>query len=272
MFLRFYQPVEPLRSYVQYYMVAHVRCDGAPELAMKPMPPAPQQCLYFYPRGQMHTFHYGQNREIAVPRSIIVGPQATRVDLRFAPDHLMVCVAFWPGGLHRLLQAPVQELFDFSLDSSLLLGRAIEEINEQLAELTDYSTMLAVVENFLLRLARGIRRPARPLDAVLPLLLTHYTNYTVEQLAHEACLSPRQFERNFMERVGMTPKLYSRIVRFDRAFRLKERQPALDWLTVALQCGYFDYPHLVRDFKAFSTVTPPLLLAAEQAHTRTAGM
>ena len=59
-------------------------------------------------------------------------------------------------------------------------------------------------------------------------------------------------------------------MRFDQAFRLKERQPNLDWLAVAVQCGYYDYRHLVRDFKEFAGATPPQLLAADAAHTRLA--
>jgi AraC-like DNA-binding protein len=275
MVLRFQPPALPLRPYVQYYMLVHVRYDGLdPAQAVKPMPPAPQQCLYFYPRGEMNTFHYGQNREIRSPRSIVVGPQVSRVDLRFPPDHLMVCAAFWPGGLHRLLGVPVKELFDFSVESRALLGPAITEVEDRLTETTDYSRMLALVESYLLRALR--RQPthaaARPLDRLLPLLLpTGRTTASLETLAAEACLSPRQFERSFIERVGMSPKLYARIVRFDRAFRLKEQQPDLDWLAVAVHCGYYDYRHLVRDFKEFAGVTPPQLLAAETAHARAAG-
>ena len=275
MVLRFQQPALPLRPFVQYYMLVHVRYDGLdPALAVKPMPPAPQQCLYFYPRDEMSTFHYGQQRLIRSPRSIVVGPQVSRVDLRFPPDHLMVSAAFWPGGLHRLLGVPVKELFDFSIESRALLGAAITDVEDRLAETTDYPTMLAVVESFLLRALRRLpaHAAARPLDRLLPTLLpTGRTAATLDYLAAEACLSPRQFERSFIERVGMSPKLYARIVRFDQAFRLKERQPGLDWLAVAVQTGYYDYRHLVRDFKEFAGVTPPQLLAAETAYSRAAG-
>lgn len=270
--LRFYPPAVPLRAFLQYYMVAHVRYDGVGSaLATKPMPPAPQQCLYFYPRDAMRTFHYGLGQEVAALPSVLVGPQVSRVDLRFGPDHLVICVAFWPGGLHRLLDVPVKELFDFSLDSRLLLGRTVDELHEQLTTMHDYAAMVAAVEAYLLRALRHLRRPARPIDAVLPLLLTTASPLSIDWLAHEACLSPRQFERNFFERVGMNPKLYARIVRFDRAFRLKEQRADLDWLAVAVQCGYYDYRHLVRDFKEFAGVTPPQLLAVEMAHTRLAG-
>jgi AraC-like DNA-binding protein len=275
MVIRFQQPAPPLRPFVQYYMLVHVRYEGLdPAQAVKPMPPAPQQCLYFYPRDEMSTFHYGQQRVIRSPRSIVVGPQVSRVDLRFPPDHLMVCAAFWPGGLHRLLGVLVKELFDFSIESRSLLGPTITDVEDRLAETTDYATMLVVVESFLLRALRHLpaHAPERPLDRLLPTLLpTGRTAATLGHLAAEACLSPRQFERSFIERVGMSPKLYARIVRFDRAFRLKEQQPDLDWLAVAVQTGYYDYRHLVRDFKEFAGVTPPQLLAAETAHSRAAG-
>lgn len=266
MFFQLFAPVPALRPFVRYYLVMHARYEGGPAPS-KPMPPAPEQCLYFYPRGQMHTFHHGQQRTLPAPRSLVSGPQVSRVDLQFAPEHLVIGTAFQPGALHRLLRVPVKELFDFSIDSAELLGPAIAEINEQLAGLHDYPAMVAVVEAFLLRHLRGLRGAAQPIDHVLPLMRSDWSARSLDSLAAAACLSPRQFERSFVERMGMTPKLYSRIVRFDRAFRLKERQPELDWLSVALACSYYDYRHLVRDFREFAGVTPPALLAAEHAHT-----
>jgi transcriptional regulator GlxA family with amidase domain len=112
----------------------------------------------------------------------------------------------------------------------------------------------------------------QPLDRLLSVLLpSGRLGASLDHLAAEACLSPRQFERNFVARVGLSPKLFARIARFDQAFRLKEKLPDLDWLAVAVQCGYYDYRHLVRDFREFAGVTPPQLLAAETAHARVAG-
>ncbi|NML66128.1 AraC family transcriptional regulator [Hymenobacter sp. RP-2-7] len=272
MFVRYYSPAPPLRPYVRHYMVVHIRATGGQPLpAPKPQPPGPVQSLYFYPRDAMRTTHYGQGRDIGVGRSILVGPQVSRVDLHFAPDHLVVRVACQPGGLHRLLGVPVRELYDFALDSRAVLGPALDEVADRLAETTDYQQMVTVVEAYLLHAARRLAAPTRPLDQLLPQLLSGWVARPVEQLAHEVCLSPRQFERQFVERVGMGPKLYARVARFDQAFRLKEACPALDWLAVALHCGYYDYRHLVRDFREFAGATPPQLLAAEAAHNYLVG-
>jgi AraC-like DNA-binding protein len=273
-FFRIVPPAPALRQFVQHYLLVHVRYDGKdPSQAMKPMPPAPQQCLYFYPRGGMRTFHHKENKFIALPNSILVGPQVSRLDLHFPAEHLVVCAAFWPGGLHRLLGVPVAEMLDYSVESRALLGPALSEVEARLAEAPDYATMLAVVEAYLLQMLRRLRpHTERPIDRLLPLLLpSGRLGASLDHLAAEACLSPRQFERNFMARVGLSPKMFARIARFDRAFRLKERVSGLDWLAVAVQCGYYDYRHLLRDFREFAGTTPPQLLAAETAHTRVAG-
>jgi len=273
-YFRIAPPAPALRAFVQHYLLVHVRYDGLdPSQAMKPMPPAPQQCLYFYSRGGMRTFHHKEEKFVALPQSILVGPQVSRLDLHFPAEHLVVCAAFWPGGLRRLLGVPVSEMLDFSVESRALLGPAVAEVEARLAEAPDYATMLAVLEAYLLRMLRRLRPQAeRPLDRLLPVLLpSGRLGHSLDHLAAEACLSPRQFERSFVERVGLSPKLFARIARFDQAFRLKEQRPGLDWLSVAVQCGYYDYRHLVRDFREFAGVTPPQLLAAETAHTRVAG-
>jgi AraC-like DNA-binding protein len=275
MVIRFQLPAPALRPFVQHYLLVHAcYAGGEPARAVKPMPPTPQQCLYFYPRDALRTVapdNPAGTRRLA--GSFVVAPQLQRVDLHFGPDHLMLCAVFWPGGLHRLLGVPVKELLDVPVEGRALLGPAVAEVEARLAELTDYGAMLTAVETYLLGALRRLTSPdGRPLDRLLSVLLpTGRATQSLERLAAEACLSPRQFERGFFERVGLPPKLYARIVRFDAAYRLKSRQPSLDWLTVAVRSGYYDYRHLLRDFHAFAGVTPPLLLAADGAYARFAG-
>lgn len=268
MFTHFYPPTAALQPLVLHYMLAHVSyADALPASVVKPFPPAPEQCLYFYPRDEVRVYHHGLREEHVSPRSMVVGPQVSRVDLRFSRDHLVICVAFRPGGLHRLLGTPMQELLDVSVESELLLGPAVRQLSDRLTDPElEYTHMIALVEGFLLQQARRIRVLPRPIDHVLPLLLQPGGMPSLDWLADAACLSARQFERHCYERLGLGPKLFARIGRFSRAFRLKEHRPDLDWLSVALLTGYFDYKHLVRDCKEFAGVTPPGLLSADAVH------
>lgn len=85
----------------------------------------------------------------------------------------------------------------------------------------------------------------------------------LDKLAREACLSPKQFYRNFVERMGISPKTYARIVRLDSAMKLQNAQPHKDWLSIALNCGYYDYQHMVKDFKDFTKETPTQFIQKE---------
>ena len=69
-------------------------------------------------------------------------------------------------------------------------------------------------------------------------------------------MSTRQFERAFKDRMGVSPKFYSRLVRFGKAWLLKENNPSITWTQVAYECNYFDQMHLIRDFKVFADTNP----------------
>src|SRR6185436_21146188 len=75
-------------------------------------------------------------------------------------------------------------------------------------------------------------------------------------------ISTRQLERRFKDRVGISPKLFSRMQRFQRVFRaIGGGRP--DWARVAVECGYHDQAHLIRDFRDFAGETPAVLLAGD---------
>jgi AraC-like DNA-binding protein len=75
-------------------------------------------------------------------------------------------------------------------------------------------------------------------------------------------ISPRQLERRFKLQVGVAPKLFSRIQRFQRVFRAMESGG--NWVEAALACGYYDQAHLVRDMREFSGETPSALLTGDE--------
>lgn len=267
MFLRAYTPCLALRPFVREYTVMHVQVEGASGSIFKPFPASPDQCLYFYARDPVISRRGEHEAILNKAASIVVGPQATRVNLEIYPNHLTVAVVFRPGGLHALLgQLPMTELFDCSIDSSVIWPTEIRELNEQLALTTNYDLMAALVEAFLVRQFARQEISQQPFDKTLRWMAQSSQEHSVEQLADMACLSVRQFRRKFYEAMGLSPKTFARIVRFSKAFRLKEKNPKLDWLDVVAITGYHDFRHLVRDFKDFADATPTLLSEEESRH------
>lgn len=267
MFFRYYPPAPALMPYIQAYTVMHVHTGETERPIVKPFPAGPEQCLFFYARDEVRSYKSQEKQTVFSSPSIIVGPQVTRVNLMLFPDHLTVAVFFRPGGLHALLGGmPMTEAFDFSIDSALLWPAEMRELNEQLALTDNYDLMVALVEGFLVRQFARIHLRPDPIDKALQLMLDPLHAPSIERVAEAACLSTRQFRRRFYEKMGLSPKVFTRIVRFSKAFRLKEKNPHLDWLDVICLTGYHDFHHLLRDFREFAHTTPTVLLEEEQRH------
>jgi AraC-like DNA-binding protein len=81
----------------------------------------------------------------------------------------------------------------------------------------------------------------------------------IEQAASLSCLSMKQFERKCKERIGMNPKMYARILKFSKAYRLHEALPQLSWTKIAYEAGYYDQMHMIKDFKVFAGVNPSVI-------------
>lgn len=170
----------------------------------------------------------------------------------------MLRVHFHPGALYRLLHIPLVEFTDCWFDAGSVISREILEVNERLAYCLNYAQMIAVVEDYLIKKIKKVSAGSHSLDNVASCILTNPSRFSLDWLAKQSCLSPRQFNRKFTERMGVGPKLYSRVVRFYNAYQYKETHPQDDWLTIALLFGYTDYQHMVKDFRQFAQVTPNL--------------
>ena len=91
---------------------------------------------------------------------------------------------------------------------------------------------------------------------------------SIEQYAYKANMSVRNFGRRFTEQVGVSPKLYCRLLRFNNAVNAKLKQPQSIWTSIAYECGYYDQMHMIKDFKEFSNVNPSALFPSNTEITR----
>ena len=78
--------------------------------------------------------------------------------------------------------------------------------------------------------------------------------------------SQRRFIEVFRDEVGLTPKLFCRVVRFQQVVQKIHRQRQVDWAGVAVDCGYYDQAHFIHDFQAFSGFSPTTYLRVRTAH------
>jgi AraC-like DNA-binding protein len=252
---RFYKPHPLLQPIVNNIMISFFNFDKAQPRPAFPFPPLPEQCLFFYPFDRMEVQYDGETNQ-QLPSAIILGPQTKRSTITMGHHHLVIKIGFQPGALHRLLEIPMVELAGIAaVDATDFLGKEVNMVNEQICEAPGFDEMKMIIENFLFQKFKNIK-PQLPIDAVLPVMISKGGLGAIEDFASHACLSNRQFERVFKNRMGFSPKFFSRLVRFANAWVLKETSPGVSWTKIAHHCGYYDQMHLIKDFKEFAGANP----------------
>jgi AraC-like DNA-binding protein len=168
----------------------------------------------------------------------------------------MLGVHFKPGGAFPFLGGPASELNDAHVDLTCLWGDSALELRERLCAAETARERFRIVEAVLAsRLRRG-RKLHLAVPAALHLLTAAPGGILVRDVAREVGLCQRHFIQVFRSQVGLSPKLFARLQRFQWARKLAKQAPRPDWADLALTCGYFDQAHLIHEFREFSGLTP----------------
>lgn len=256
MFQQFYEPHPALKGFVNNIMLHEVKADVSQAQLHFSIPPLPEHGIIFYVRDRADSENMSMKKKETLPPSFVVGPNVNRHIITPGAHHLIINVGFEPGGLYRFLGIPMNELLcKDGFDGVELIGNEMKEVNNQLQEAGSFAQMKIIVENFLLKHVHQVKQNL-PIDQVLTLLIKERGLIKIDQLASHACLSTRQFERVFQQRIGLPPKLFCRLVRFAHAWTIKQQQPGIGWIKIAYECGYYDQMHLIHDFQEFAGVNP----------------
>jgi AraC-like DNA-binding protein len=180
----------------------------------------------------------------------------------------MLGVHFKPGGAFPFLGTLASELRDAHADLADLWGQSALELRERLCTVSSHRKRFQVVEEVLTRRLRRSRKGHPAVPIALYLLGPAGIGASVRNVAREVGICQRRFSQVFAAQVGLPPKLFSRILRFQRARALADQINRPDWAQLASTCGYFDQSHLINDFQEFSGFSPTEYLRRHQPDGR----
>ena len=166
-----------------------------------------------------------------------------------------------PLGARALLGLPAGELASIDLHAVDVLGPLAGELHERLAAAPDWPSRFVLLDRYLgARLDERAGRRQRGVSRLAAVAGQPRNRARSPRWPARSGWSERHLAAQFRTEIGLPPKAAARVIRFDRARRLIRSAPGAD---VAARCGYFDQSHLVRDFVAFTGLSPTAWLAAE---------
>jgi AraC-like DNA-binding protein len=203
------------------------------------------------------------DRYTLFPGYMVSGVHSKFTVIDTAQQAVVIGVHFRPGGAFPFFGFPAHELRDSRVPLDALWGTTAALLREQLLEAPTSQAKFQILEQVLLT---QLTQPLARHPAVNFALGQLPVSQNVAHIAEQVGLSTRRFGQLFNEQVGLTPKLFWRIRRFQQVVYCLKDGVAVDWSRLALDCGYFDQSHFIHDFQAFSGLNPTVYLNSQTPH------
>ena len=169
----------------------------------------------------------------------------------------MLGIRFRPYGIFRFLELPLHELTDQRLYAGDINTFFNDSWTQQLSEQQITIKQISLIETRLIQALYEYKPvPDKPISYAINQINTFKGKLSIHTLVDNICLSQRHFERKFKTYTGYTPKAYSRIVKFRNAVDILRKTTFDNLLSIAIETGYYDVPHLSREIKKMSGNTP----------------
>lgn len=195
---------------------------------------------------------YAERRQLG-PIGVCGGHSRPFAIEAFQPNNMGV--QFKPGGAAAFFGGSARDFGDAHVSLSDLWGKEADSLYAQLVDAPRAEAKAGILFRAMVRRCRDYaHHPAVELALERFARVPH--RVSVRSVAQEAEVSPKKLIRLFAEAVGMTPKTYLRVVRFQRVLERVHDAPRVDWMEEVERHGYYDQPHFIREFREFSGFTP----------------
>jgi AraC-like DNA-binding protein len=217
-----------------------------------------------YPTGNTTmVFHYGSpsifqkknSSKNIEPNLVICGQQTSYYDLSLSGKTGMILIVFKPHGVKSFFNFPITELLNENLSLQDLLSNETIELEDKLFNSPNNRQRITLLENFLIKRLIHNNEFER-VEHALKIIENSKGQIKAQDIAHEVCLGIKQLERTFSKYVGINPKKYASIVRFQNVIQMKRKHKNSSMFQLTFDNGYYDQPHFIHDFKSLTGLTP----------------
>ncbi len=258
MFVKFIKPSGILSEFIRYYWILEINAlEG--EVWERVIPTGNIQLMFHY-RKPFVCKH--ANGLIAQPLSFISGISSDYADVAACGTSGVIAVTFYPFGACNFMDFPLRRIENSMINLHDIDGQKAKLVEEQINNALSMQERIAAVEKYLLSRFMPIYKDDFILiKKILCTILQNRGQITAADLSKSMFLSGKSLERKFSTFIGISPKQFIRIVRFQEVIKQFSDPDKKLLIERSYDNGYFDQAHFIKDFKALSGYTPKEFLA-----------
>ena len=205
-------------------------------------------------------FHYGDPYRINISgewevqaKHLVAGQISNHFFLENTGTSGMIGIKLQPAAIHELFGLVMSPLTDRVVPFEDVFPDQLQAINHIVSVLPDHEQAISRIGQWLLD--QTLSAKSEPVRRALDLIFAKKGIVEVSELVNHSGVVERHLQRLFKRQVGLSPKFYSRIIRFSSIFQLIEEKD-FSWAHVALKSGFSDQSHFIKNFQEFTGEDP----------------
>ena len=258
MIYRIHKPAPPLSPFIDflfYYEGFHAEHNME-----KLLPDGSIDLLIDLTETPKKLYHNEEATSFTTFKKSWISGMKTRYILIDATVSQMIGVHFKPGGCYPFVDFPMLELNDLTIDLDIVWGNDANSIREAILHEPSIDKRFSILENYFLQRGKNRMENHALVHYSVGQLTSSPQMWTIKKLSDKTGITQKHLITLFKKYVGLSPKMFSRIFKFQKVIHLIEQQKKIDWSMLAYECGYFDQAHFIKEFQAFSGINPAAYL------------
>lgn len=250
MFFSRFEPAKELTSFIECFWI--IEDDDKTPRLQKIIPDGFNEIIFHY--GDPYRINLSGQWEVQ-SRSLLAGQIRKHFFLENTGVSGMVGIKLKPTAITHLYGFSMHQLTDRAVDISSVLGDHFISTEGKLLAAASHTERIAILNNHFLQLLTTIKIKETAIDKAVELIFSQHGMIPVTAIARVAGVGERQLENLFKKYVGLSPKFFTRIIRFSYIFQLIQENNQ-SWTGLAYEASFFDQSHFIRNFKDFTGENP----------------
>ena len=257
-----FKPSLPLRPYVELFWLGNFNVNSTNYLSQKVIPNGYVELIIHL--TDFHCELLQNSGYSSSPNYLMIGLFTQPYDVHFKKHVKVFGIRFKPEAIYHIFGIPTSELNAYFADAECFAGKNFREFSLRIIDSKSVTEMISLSEKYLLKNINGSKLNLYYLNKAVEIIRKRNGILSMDELAGKVYISSRQIEREFKQKIGISPKNYMRIARLNEVNRMINNRQRLNLTEISFAAGYSDQAHFIRDFKHFTGESPKVLISKKE--------